>query len=207
MGFGTDVELVAENLATPRAVRAVAECDLVFGCMDGVEGRHLLNRLCVYYIIPYLDVGVRLQADGKGGVDEACGAVHYLRPDGSTLLDRRVYTADELRAAGLQRTDPHAYRAELRAGYIRGVHEDRPAVISINMQMASTAVNEFLARIHPYRYDDNSDFALTRTSFVQRTDYCEAEPEPSGMFFSNIGKADVAPLLSMPGLSENVPIG
>ena len=27
----------------PEAVRAVAECDVVFSCMDGVEGCHVLN--------------------------------------------------------------------------------------------------------------------------------------------------------------------
>ena len=158
MGFGTEVEIIPEDLATPRAVKAVAECDVVFGCMDGVEGRHLLNRLAAFYLLPYFDLGVKLVADGKGGIDEALGAVHYVRPDGTTLLDRKVYTAEHLKAAGLRRTDPKAYRAQVEAGYIKGVEEDRPAVISINMQIASTAVNEFLARLHPYRYDDNAEF-------------------------------------------------
>src|ERR1017187_5348918 len=202
MGFATEVEIIPEDLATPRAVKAVAECDVVFGCMDGVEGRHLLNRLAAFYVLPYFDVGVKLQADGSGGVDEACGAVHYIRPDGSTLQDRKLYTADQLKAAGLRRTDPKAYRDQVKAGYIRGVDEDRPAVISLNMQMASTAVNEFLARLHPYRYDDNADFSAVRTSFIQGMDYREPEDYSSGTFFPQIGKGDVRPLLSMPELSE-----
>ena len=202
MGFGTEVEIIPEDLATPRAVKAVAECDVVFGCMDGVEGRHLLNRLVAFYVLPYFDLGVKLEADGNGGIDEACGAVHYIRPDGSTLQDRGVYSTEQLRAAGLLRTDPKAYREQLKAGYIHGVREDRPAVISINMQMASTAVNEFLARLHPYRLDGNEDFSVVRTSFVQGTGYCEREEAASGQFFPHIGKADVGPLLSMPNLSE-----
>lgn len=202
MGFDTEVEIIPEDLATPRAVRAVAECDAVFGCMDGVEGRHLLNRLAVYYVMPYFDIGVKLEADGKGGIDEACGAVHYIRPDGSTLLDRNVYTNDQLRAAGLRRTDPKAYREQVRVGYIHGIQEDRPAVISINMQMASAAVNEFLARLHPYRLDGNEDFAVIRTSFIHRMDYCEREQDTPGQFFPHIGTSDVRPLLSMPELSE-----
>lgn len=202
MGFGTEVEIIPEDLATPRAVKAVAECDVVFGCMDGVEGRHLLNRLAAFYLLPYFDLGVKLVADGKGGIDEALGAVHYVRPDGTTLLDRKVYTAEHLKAAGLRRTDPKAYRAQVEAGYIKGVEEDRPAVISINMQIASTAVNEFLARLHPYRYDDNAEFSVVRTAFIQGAAYHEAESMPSGTFFRNLGKADVTPLLSMPELSE-----
>lgn len=202
MGFGTELDIIHADLATARAVRAVAECDVVFGCMDGVEGRHLLNRLAAFYVVPYFDVGVRLDADGKGGINEACGAIHYLRPDGSTLQDRKVYTPAQLKAAGLRRTDPKAYRDQLRAGYIHGVEEDRPAVISINMQMASATVNEFLARLHPYRYDDNSESAIVRTSFVQGAEYRQPEPAASGMFSPHIGKGDISPLLSMPELSE-----
>ena len=202
MGFGTELEIIDQDLATPRAVRAVAECDIVFGCMDGVEGRHLLNRLAAFYVLPYFDVGVKLEADGAGGIREACGAVHYIRPDGSTLQDRSVYTPTQLKAAGLRRTDPKAYRKQVQAGYIRGVDEERPAVISINMQMASAAVNELLARLHPYRLDDNADSAIVRTSFVQGAEYREPDKTPSGMFFAHIGKGDVRPLLSMPELSE-----
>lgn len=202
MGFATELEIIQADLATPAAVKAVASCDVAFGCMDGVEGRHLLNRLAAYYVIPYFDVGVRLDADGQGGIDEACGAVHYLRPDGSTLQDRNVYTPAQLKAAGLRRTDPKAYRDQLRAGYIHGVQEDRPAVISINMQMAAIAVNEFLARLHPYRHDNNADSAIVRVSFIQGAEYREREPAASGMFTAQMGKGDVDPLLSMPELSE-----
>ena len=202
MGFATELDIIPEDLATPRAVKAVAECDLVFGCMDGVDGRHLLNRLAAFYVLPYFDVGVKLEADGKGGIDEACGAVHYLRPDGSTLLDRRLFTVEQLKAAGLRRTDPRSYREQIGAGYIHGVNEERPAVISVNMQMASMAVNEFLARLHPYRHDDNSDSAAVRTSFIQGETYRSPEEPSSGMFAAHIGKADVRPLLSMPELSE-----
>ena len=202
MGFGTEVDIIPEDLATPRAVKAVAECDVVFGCMDGVEGRHLLNRLAAFYVLPYFDIGVKLEADGHGGVDEACGAVHYIRPDGSTLQNRKVYSSEQLKAAGLRRTDPKAYREQVKAGYIRGINEDRPAVISINMQMASTAVNEFLARLRPYRYDDNADSAVVRTSFIQGMNYREPEETSSESFAQHIGKGDVRPLLSMPELSE-----
>ena len=45
------------------------------------------------------------------------------------------------------RTSPDAYRDRVKAKYIHGVDVERPAVISINMQAASMAVNEFLARL------------------------------------------------------------
>lgn len=202
MGLGTDVEIIPDNLATPSAIRAVAECDVVFGCMDGVEGRHLLNRLAAFYVLPYFDLGVKLEANGAGGIDGAVGAVHYIRPDGSTLLDRKVYTPEQLKVAGLRRTDSKAYFEQIQSGYLKGVDEDRPAVISINMQVASAAVNEFLSRLHPYRLDPNEDSAIVRIGFMQGTEHRETEPHPSGMFSMQIGKGDVRPLLSMPELSD-----
>jgi hypothetical protein len=200
MGLGTELDLFNQDLGTPDAIRAVASCDVVFGCMDGVEGRHLLGRLARFYLLPYFDIGVGLSSDGEGGIDEACGAVHYLRPDGSTLLDRKVYSMDQIRAASLKRTDPNAYREQVTAGYIKGVREDRPAVISINMQMASIAVNEFLSRLHPFRLDENSASSVVRLSFIQPAEYRESEAaaKPS----SHIGRGDVKPLLNMPHLSE-----
>ncbi len=202
MGLGTEVLPLRENLVSRRAVEAVAECDVVFGCMDGVEGRHLLNRLAAYYLLPYFDLGVKLQADGRGGIDEACGAIHYVRPDGESLLDRRVYTTAQLKADGLRRTDPRAYREQVRAGYIHGVQEDRPAVISINTQIASYAVNELLARLHPYRLDPNVDSAVVRVSFMQGMTYREPEKTSSGTFDKSIGRGDAEPLLGMPELSQ-----
>ncbi|MCB8878459.1 HesA/MoeB/ThiF family protein [Acidisoma silvae] len=202
MGFGTDLKIIRADLGTPVGIKAVAQCDVLFGCMDGVEGRAILNRIAAFYTIPYFDLGVKLEADGKGGIDEAVGAIHYLRPDGDTLTDRRVYTQQQLMAEGLKRTDPAAYRDQVARGYIRGVPEDRPAVISINMQVASIAVNEFLARLHPYRLDDNASTAIVRVNFVGSEVIRSEEGEPSGMFSKWVGRGDTTPLLNMPALSE-----
>ena len=96
MGLGTSVVRIADNLASLKAVHAVAECDVVFGCMDGAFGRNIMNRLATFYCVPYFDLGVALEADGQGGISEATGAVHYVQPDRSSLRDRRVYTTQQV---------------------------------------------------------------------------------------------------------------
>lgn len=198
MGLGTSVSLVAKNIVDPAAIAAVADCDVVFGCMDGAFGRNVVNRLCCFYNIPYFDIGIALDSDGLGGIDEASGHVHYVQPDGSSLRDRRVYTPDQVRAEGLRMSDPAEYRRQTGEGYIRGVREDRPAVISINMQMAATAVNEFLARLHPYRLASNSDFAEVHTSFFQGEHYRNADGKPLPAMARLAGRGDVVPPLDMP---------
>ena len=202
MGLGTDIEVYEDNLYSSRVVRAVAECDVLFGCVDSVDGRHLMNRLSTFYNIPYFDVGVKLIADGQGGVEQICGTVHYLQPDGSSLLSRRVYTQEQVRAASLRRTDPAAYREQRQAKYIDGVDEERPAVISVNMFYAALAVNEFLARIHGYRDDGNEDFAVHRISMTQSQIYRQPDGEPCPSLARHVGRGDVRPLLDMPVLSE-----
>jgi hypothetical protein len=202
MGLGTEVVPLARNLFNPEVVKQVAECDVLFGCMDSVDGRHLLNRLAVFYSLPYFDVGVKLVADGQGGIEQICGTVHYLQPDGSSLLSRGVYTIEQMRAAALKRTNPAAYRDDLREKYIVGVQEDRPAVISVNMQLASAAVNEFLARLHNYRDDGNTPFAINRVSLTQAQIYNEPDGEPCQALARHVGRGDVSPLLEFPELSE-----
>src|SRR3546814_10243187 len=105
------------------------------------------------------DLGGRIDADGSGGVNAVSGVVHYIQPGGSSLRSRGVYSEAELHADVLRRTDPDFYEDQVRRGYVRGIVVDRPAVISINTMVASMAVNELLARLHPFRTRPNGDFA------------------------------------------------
>lgn len=201
LGFGTRVEGYEASLFDPAAARAIASCDIVFGCMDSIDGRHLLNRIAAFYALPYFDLGVKLEADGQGSVDQVCGTVHYLKPAGSSLLSRHVYSLDQVRAAGLMRADPVAYRALAHEGYIKGIQEDRPAVIQLNSLIASLAVNELLARLHPYRLDANSNFAVHRISISHGIYEYLPDGEPCAILARHVGRGDVEPLLDMPELS------
>lgn len=202
MGLGTQVVALNENLFNERTVKAVAECDIVFGCVDTVDARHLLNKLSTFYLLPYIDLGVRIDADGHGSVDQVCGSVHYLQPGGSSLFSRGVYTMEQVRAAGLYRTDPIAYRSLLKEGYIKGVREDRPAVVQLNGLIASLAVSELLARLHPFRDDPNSSFAVHRISLSHGIYEHECEGKPCPILARNLGRGDVEPLLDWAELSS-----
>lgn len=202
MGTGTECVPIAGNLFDAETVKTVAECDVLFGCMDSVDGRHLLNKLAVFYSIPYFDVGVKLVADGAGGVEQICGTVHYLQPDRSSLLSRGTYTLEQFAAASLKRANPQEYERRREEKYIVGVQEDRPAVISVNMLLASVSVNELLARIHRFRDDSNEEYAATRISLTQGQTYYESDGEPCRIFARNVGRGDISPLLEMSELSE-----
>ncbi|NUZ08623.1 ThiF family adenylyltransferase [Piscinibacter koreensis] len=201
MGLGTTVQTLASTLFDPVVVRELASCDVLFGCMDTIDGRHLLNKLATFYLIPYFDLGVKIEADGMGGVNQVCGSVHYLQPGGSSLLSRHVYSLEQVRAAGMMRTDPQQYQRLLDEGYLRGVQEDRPAVVQLNTLIASLAVNEFLARLHPYRLDPNAEHSVTRISLSHGIFEHEADGQPCPVLSRHAGRGDVEPLLDWPELS------
>lgn len=200
MGLGTEVVTVAENLCDAGVLKLLAEADVLVGCMDGAEGRAVLNRLACFYNLPYFDVGVRLDADGIGGIDQLCGTVHYLQPDGSSLFSRQVITQQEVSDESLKRRTPGLYEERLKQAYIKGVEVDRPAVVSVNMHYASLAVLELLARLHPYRADPNSTFARHGSSLVNNDHWAMGEGDPCRILAREAGRGDTVPMLDMPSL-------
>lgn len=194
------------NLWSPRVVREVAQCDVVLGCMDTIDGRYLLNTLATFYLQPYFDIGVRLDAvrDGpnKGKIREVCGTVHYLLPGKSSLMTRGLFTMKQVADAGLRRTDPAAHAQQVKDGYIAGVQGHRPAVISVNMYAASLAVNELLARLHPFREEANGEYQSVTFSLASMELMYERHDEACEILGPYVGKGDMRPLLRLTELSE-----
>jgi molybdopterin/thiamine biosynthesis adenylyltransferase len=180
----------------PDVIKELASCDILFGCMDSYDGRDLLNRLASFYCVPLFDLGVHLEADGQGGVSTVCGSVHCLLPGGSSLLSRGVYTAEDVRVAALKRSNPEQFQAELDEGYIKRARVSSPAVVSVNGLCATMAINNLLARLHPFRNDPNSEirwqtFDLVNTAFTTNPD-----GPPCGALSKYVGRGDMEPLLN-----------
>lgn len=203
MGLGTKVSAFDGDLMSVATLEALSMCDILFGCMDSIDGRHVLNKLASTYLIPLIDVGVLLEADGIGGIDSIWAAVHTVLPGGSSLLSRRVYSQQDLDAAFLKRSNPDAYEEQRKIGYIKGIRVDQPAVISVNMTASAAAVNELLARLHPYRFKQNSSFAIRR---ICLSDAEASGDEPDGnvcpVMRRWVGVGDHEPFLGMMGLED-----
>jgi hypothetical protein len=194
-GLVREVVPFYDSCFAPEVLRSLAACDVLFGCMDTYDGRDLVNRLATFYCVPCLDVGVRLDADGTGGVSTVCGSVHYLMPGGSSLLSRGVYTPENLRAAWLKRMHPEQFQEELEEGYIKGVQVDRPAVVSINGFCATLAINNFLARLHPFRISDNSEIRWQTFDLVNTALTSNPDGPPCKVLAKYVGRGDMEPLL------------
>ena len=166
IGLGTKVVTYISDTYDTRVIEALCDCDVIFGCVDSVAGRYHLECIAYSYFIPYFDVGVHLEADGSGGISHADMVANYIHPGNNSLIERGVYTSRQLTAENLKRYDRNYYEVQKQAGYLDAVDEDQPAVISINMQAACLAFNDFLARLHNFRVDANADFSIQKFQLV-----------------------------------------
>ena len=59
-GFRTEVIAIDTIILNCDTIKALAQCDIIFGCLDSVDGRVQLNRISTFYTIPYIDLACRL---------------------------------------------------------------------------------------------------------------------------------------------------
>lgn len=202
--MGVKVMAFPYNLyRSDQARRALSTCDVLFGCVDSESGRMLLNKLATFYLIPYIDMGVRLDADGKGGVSYVGGQIDYLIPGHSSLLSRTVIKTEGVSAELEKLFTPELYVQHQKEHYIQNVNVDRPAVISVNGYIAYLAVLDLLERIIGYRVErpygqlvvllHEGGIVMSREEGFKDDDYLAKYK----------GRGDVRPYLNMPSLYDS----
>ena len=116
-------------------------------------------------------------------------------------MSRELFTMGQVAEAGVRRENPNMHDEQVKEGYIAGVEEHRPAVISINMFAASLAVTEFLARLHPFREESNRCSASVEFSLASMELCSNMEEDVCKILAEKVGKGDEEPLLGLPQLS------
>ena len=194
---------VPASITTRDAVLAAAQSDVVFCCVDTLEARQIADLIAAAFLLPLFDVGVVIPVRKKGdafAIADVCGRVDYVQPGGSTLQDRGVYAPESLRGEYLRKVAPDAHQQELDAGYLNGMVEEAPAVITLNMRAASACVNEFISRAFPFRLESNRIYARTQFSLAA----CEEEHFSEDVFKRApnrlLARGDTEPLLGLPAL-------
>jgi hypothetical protein len=201
-----EVLQVPDSISTRDAVIAACEADILFSCVDTAEGRHLADRIGASFLMPLFDVGVsvltRVTASQERVIAEVCGRIDYVQPGGSSLRDRGVYDSAMLEAEYLARAAPEAHRRKVTDGYLRGIEEQGPAVISLNMRAASACVMEFMARAFPFRHVANKDRARTIFTLSDGDEDFFAEHDFAASVQCPVGAGLQEPLLGLPALAK-----
>jgi len=134
----SSVEPIVGSVLLAKDARPLLGLDFLFGCTDTHGSRAVINQLAYQYLIPTIDLGVRVDATG-GVIRAIAGRVQLLAPGLACLLCQELL-------------DPEAVRRDLllpeqraRDPYIIGADEPQPSVVSINGTIASLGVSMFLA--------------------------------------------------------------
>lgn len=201
---------VPASITTRNAVLAASQADILFCCVDTLEARQIADLLSQAFLLPLFDMGVTIPVRKDNGgiaIADVCGRIDYVQPGGSTLLDRGVYSPAGLRAEYLRHTAADAHRHELEVGYIKGMVEEAPSVITLNMRAASAAVSEFIARAYPFRLEPNSLYARTQFSLAACEEEYFSEDSFTGTKMSVFGRGNIEPLLGLPMLKLPKKVG
>lgn len=202
----TKVTIIDKSIDERNAVIAASSADILFSCVDSMAGRNIAELISRCCLIPLIDLGVtiptRRDTEGHLHVADVCGRIDFVRPDGPNLTDRGVVTAEGLRREYLLENAPDAAKREIEAGYIKGVHEEAPSVMALNMRAASDAVLEWIERQYPYRLDGNTGFSRTLFSHAAgEVEFYSDDDFKCGPMY-DLGRGFVEPLLGLPGLAR-----
>lgn len=129
---------VVGNLRSSEALAALKGVDVLFGCVDNDGARLIMNEFAVAYAVPYLDLGVGIDAEG-GVVQEAGGRLAVVLPGGPCLNCMNEIDPAE---AAFFLASPEEQRVQIERGYVRGMNAPAPSVISLNGTLAGIAVTE-----------------------------------------------------------------
>lgn len=196
---------VDADVMTRRAVLAASQADVIFCCVDKLRARMVADRLAAAFLLPLIDVGVAIptRATPNGlAIAEVTGRVDFVFPGGSSLADRGVYTSASLHAEALAEADASAHADQVKAGYIDGMSEQVPSVITLNMRASSACVMEFIARAYPFRQQPSCSFARTRFMLAEVFEEHETESAFPVKSTPLLGAGAAEPLLGLPVLGS-----
>ena len=115
----------------------IERSDIVFGAVDGARARHNIESICRSALVPYIDIGLSIDADQDGCIRAIGGQVVTSLPGGPCLRCADVVT--------------DATMAADREEYVVGAPEQQ--VISMNGLLASQSVNVSLKLLTDYAPD------------------------------------------------------
>jgi hypothetical protein len=195
---------VAKSVTTREAVLAAAQGDVLFCCVDTLEAWQIADLIASAFLLPLFDMGVviPMRKAGEGvAIADVCGRIDYAQPGGTTLQDRGVCSPESVRGAYLRRVAPEAHEQELMDGYLKGLPDEAPGVITLNMRAGSACVSEFLARAYPFRLEPNALYARTQFSLAACDEEYQAEDTFTRSPNPALARGDLELLLGLPTLA------
>lgn len=133
---GSAVKQAEVDVVSQDGLALLKECDLVFSCTDRHRPRSVLDELAYQMFIPVIDMGVGLDSrDGR--ITGGSVRINLASPSLPCLYCAGVISADRILAESL---GPGYRSARAQRGYVAGLDDDAPSVVSLTTMAASLAV-------------------------------------------------------------------
>ena len=134
------IEAVDGDVTDRHVAERLLDRDVLFACTDEHWGRSILNQIAYQYLIPTLNLGAALTGDDDR-IEEGVGVVQILRPGHGCLWCSEFLSSDRIRAESLAVGERNALEGE---GYLVGIDEPAPSVITLTTTVAGLAGTWFL---------------------------------------------------------------
>ncbi len=189
IGLGVPTRRVLGDVRTEAVFRTLLDTDIVLCGTDTHGSRAVLNDLASAYLLPVIDVGVRVGTKTGGVLTGLLAEVRVVTPTTPCLWCRRIISSEVIRAENL----PDAERSQLkREGYVLGgVGDPAPSVIALTVLGSGLAACALLAILS----DDGevaSDGYWVDGFLGDARDNTTQQPIPSCRCRAVLGLGDVA---------------
>lgn len=134
------VRAIKQNVILDTVAPLLLDRDIIFLCTDEHWGRSIVNQLAYQYLIPTINVGVKISST-NGTITNAVGALDVLRPDVACLWCKQFLRSKRISA---ESTPISKRQSLLEEGYVEDLATKEPSVISFTSSVASSATSIFL---------------------------------------------------------------
>lgn len=131
LGFGAEVRRINGDVRTEKVFRALLDTDVVINCTDTHGSRAIVNDLANTYLLPVIDVGMRVSSRSDHKLAGLIAETRVLTPSAPCLWCRKTIDGNVIRLENL----PPNERKELKMeGYVAGgFGEPVPSLIALTV--------------------------------------------------------------------------
>ncbi len=157
------------DVANPEATKHLKDCDFLFLAADSMSARVIFNALVYQYLIPGIQVGVKIEHEANGHITNIFAVKRPVLPNNyGCLICHDLICFSALQEELLSPEERKAQR------YIQNQSEFVPSVITLNSLPASSAVNDFMFMFT--RLFSASAYLRHQLDFVQDQQVLFVEP-------------------------------
>lgn len=134
-----EVKILKSRVQDPDALHALSQCDWIFLAADTHAARHWVNAIVETYLIPAIELGVRIPVDDAGDVGRIHTVYRRMTPGQGCFWCNGLIDATKLAVDMLPEAEQKAVR------YVADVAA--PSVITLNAIAAGQAATDFLLAV------------------------------------------------------------